>query len=328
MVEERQVSKENKPMLDVNGQIEHLSSKGIKFDLFLKNEALTYLTQNSNYFKLSAYRKNYYKHLDGENAGKYINLDFAYLKDIAVIDMALRYLLIQMALDIEHFAKVKLLNAIANSPEDGYSIVSEFIDSLPDEINVALNTEFERNSKNPYCGDIIRKYKTNGFPAWAFVEVISLGRFISFYYFCSQKFSDKDIHDDYFLMLAIKDLRNAAAHNNCLSNDLHSGTSSRDSNYNVTRELGKIENISKTERKRKMSNIRVQQIVTLLYTHKKLIASAGVYEHRAIALQELISNRIFRNISYYSDNDTITTTFNFLKKVVDSWYPVAYTKST
>ena len=69
----------NKPILSLEGQIEHLKSKGVKFDIFNETEAKDYLTSHNNYFKLTAYRKNYAKHPDGENKDKYIELDFAYL---------------------------------------------------------------------------------------------------------------------------------------------------------------------------------------------------------------------------------------------------------
>lgn len=109
-----------KPKLSIDGQIEHLKSKGVLFDIMGEDEAKAYLAKNNNYFKLTAYRKNYDKHPDGENKGKYINLEFAYLVDIAVIDMLLRYRFVHMALDIEHHTKLKILRKMNECDEDGY----------------------------------------------------------------------------------------------------------------------------------------------------------------------------------------------------------------
>ena len=88
-----------KPKLSLDEQIEHLKDKGILFNIMDESDAKKYLEQNNNYFKLTAYRKNYNKHPDGKNKGKYINLEFAYLVDMAIIDMRLRYQIVHMALD-------------------------------------------------------------------------------------------------------------------------------------------------------------------------------------------------------------------------------------
>ena len=317
------MSMQDKPMLDAAGQIEHLSNKGVKFDIESKKAALEYLSKNNNYFKIRAYRKNYDKHPGGEFIGKYVNLDFAYLKDMAIIDMRLRYILLHMALDVEHYAKVKLLNIIDMSHEDGYSIVEDFIKTQRDD----LNKEFERNSQSPYCGDIIQKYKADGFPIWAFVEIISFGRFVNFYKFCAGRLGKQDMVDEYYLMLSIKDLRNAAAHNNCILNDLKPKNIHIKPNTDVMKALGAI-GISKSRRQRKMSNIRIHQITTLLYTHWKIVTSSGVHEHQANVLQELITGRMFKNKDYYKDNEKIYSTFIFLKQIVDNWYQPSYTKDT
>ncbi|KDE64792.1 hypothetical protein FUSO4_07410, partial [Fusobacterium necrophorum DJ-1] len=98
--------------------IEHMKEKGIKFNIVNEVEAQQFLENNNYYFKLAAYRNNYEKNSEG----KYLNLDFAYLKELSIIDMELRYLILQMALDIEHFIKVKILNDIEkNDLEDGYN---------------------------------------------------------------------------------------------------------------------------------------------------------------------------------------------------------------
>ena len=87
-----------KPMLDTDGQIDHLRSKGVSFRYMSESDARNYLEQNNNYFRLRAYRKNFDKHPDGIRKGNYIDLDFAMLVDLSVIDMRLRYVLLQLVL--------------------------------------------------------------------------------------------------------------------------------------------------------------------------------------------------------------------------------------
>lgn len=99
-----------KPMLGVDGLIAHSKEKGITFEIISEDEAKDYLGRNNNYFKLSSYRKNYTKFPAGPRKGQYRDLDFAYLIELARIDVEVRHILLKMCLDIEHFLKVSLIN--------------------------------------------------------------------------------------------------------------------------------------------------------------------------------------------------------------------------
>lgn len=72
-------------------------------------------------------------------------------------------------------------------------------------------------------------------------------------------------------------------------------------------------------RKNRMSNERIQQIITLLYMHKKMVRSEGVALYESGELKKLI-RRIDRNFTYYKTNKLIQGTFKFLGLVVDSWF--------
>lgn len=307
-----------KPKLSVTDQVEHLKSKGIKFSIVSEEAARVYLSENNNYFKLASYRKNFAKHPDGENAGKYVDLEFAYLQDLSIIDMRLRYALVHISLDVEHFTKVALVKMVEQSEEDGYSIVSDYIDSLEDNQKKIFESEISRNRGNVYCGSIVKKYD-GSYPIWAFVEIIPFGRLVSFYKFCAERFDDQKMKDNYYRLLTCKEIRNACAHSNCILNELLPGTTTHKTNNDVSRALMDIPGLTKAIRIRKMSNAHIQQIVTLLYMHKEIVTSKGVHEHEWKALKDVVE-RMQRNINYYSKNDAITTSFNFLKLVVDNWF--------
>jgi len=305
-------------MLSLVGQIDYLKEKGVLFNIMDESTAKDYLEQHNNYFKLTAYRKNYNKHPAGENKDKYINLEFAYLVDIAVIDMQLRYRIVHMALDLEHHTKLQLLRKMEENGEDGYQVVQDYIDSLDEKQRKIFDSEINRNKGNIYCGDIIDKYD-GAFPVWAFVEIVPFGRLVAFYGFCATRFADEPMKDNFYRLLTCKEIRNASAHSNCILNNLKANTSAHKTNASVTAALMSIEGMNTNFRKNRMSNARIQQIVTLFYTHKTLVGSEGIKHFECEELQKIMK-RIDKNYDYYKTNPMIKGTFDFLKLVVDNWY--------
>ena len=223
-----------------------------------------------------------------------------------------------MAISGDH-AKLEILRRVMQKGEDGYQIVSDYRASLNSDQKAILDGEITRNIGNTYCGAIISKYN-NAYPVWAFLEVIPFGRLVSFYGFCADRFSECEMKDNYYRLLTCKEIRNAAAHSNCLLNDLRAGTVTHKTNADVTKELMKISGMKNTVRKKRMSNARIQQIVTLLYMHKKIVLSDGIKKSEADELNKVVT-RMFKNIDYYKTNQMIKANFDFLKLVIDNWFP-------
>ena len=306
-----------KPMLNEREQIEHLLKNGVKFEIISEKDAEKYLKRHNNYFKLTAYRKNFEKYVTGKNKGKYINLDFQMLIDLSIIDMRIRKSLLNIVLDLEHYTKIKLLNKVENTTKDGYSSVEKYIQNLkPEEYN-SLECELNRHIKKTYCGDLVSKYNKE-YPIWVFIEIIPFGRLIKFYKFVAENLQDKEMLNESYLLKNVRELRNACAHNNCILNNLRQGTAKPQADYGMLREISKI-GISNGALGKKMSNARIQQIVTLLYLNKKITTSEGVLKYQKEMLQEL-KNRIERNIQYYSNNTLIKSNLNFLNRIIDTWY--------
>lgn len=229
-----------------------------------------------------------------------------------------------MALDIEHFAKVRLIKSIEQHEEDGYQIVQDYMDELKkrDEerltaSHIHLVNEIMRNMNNPYCGGIIEKY-CGEFPVWAFVEIVPLGSLINFYGFCADRLGDKKLKDEFYLLTTVKELRNAAAHSNCILYDMGAKDRKYDLRYCVAQALPN-ELISKSTRDTKMENERMRQLVTLLYTHARLVSSNGVHEHQKEVLYALVE-RMYTNAEIYESNDLIMSNFEFFMKVVDFFF--------
>ncbi len=310
--------RELKPMLTPSELIEHLETKGVKFELINRENAKKYLEENNNYFKLVSYRKNFPKYQNGENYGKYIGLDFKMLMDLSIIDMRIRKTMLSIVLDVEHYAKVKLLSKIENESKDGYTIVEEYMQDLKSKNEYeCLESELNKNKTGTYCGDLVTKYDGE-YPIWVFVEIVPFGRLIKFYRFIAEKLKDKKMINESYMLMDVRELRNACAHNNCIINDLKSGTSKYPANYIVLNTIAKM-GISKKVRDNKLSNTRIKQLITLLYLNKNIVTSQGVLNHQAKSLNEL-KERIEHNIDYYEKNELIKTSFNFLNKIIDIWY--------
>lgn len=304
-------------------QVEHLKGKGVRFTLVSEEWAVSYLSKNNNYFRLRSYRTGFSKVEEGPRKGQYANLDFKMLVDLSIIDMLLRYQMLPMTLDIEHFAKVRLLERIEKAGEDGYDIVRNFLASYDEtnskgELVNSAKSEIRRGSSSPYVAGILAKYSDFDFPAWVFLELTSFGSFVYFYKFCADKFDDKKMVDDFYLLQSVKSLRNACAHNNCILNEMSAGKPMFRARNAVSRAVGGISTIGKGQRKSKLSNDRLQQVATTLYV-RSILASDGVHQHRSESLHAFVS-RMNKHIEYYEGNDQISSGFEFIEKLVDAWF--------
>ena len=308
-------SKARKPWLTPSQQVEHLKAKGVRFELMSEGDAVAYLKKNSNYFRLRSYRTGFPKVEEGKRKGEYVKLDFKMLVDLSIIDMLLRRSFLPLAIDVEHFAKVALLNRIEAAGEDGYTIVSDFIES-----SESIKQEIERGRTSVYVAGLLDKYKDFEFPAWVFMEVISFGTFCHFYKFCACRFDDQDMKQRYYQLMDVKSFRNACAHNNCILNDLGTNHPRRTTSRVITQALGRVEGIGASQRRAKMRNPRLRQIVTVLFVHKEL-ASEGVKAHEAESLASF-KKRMNKHLDYYKGVDSVTSTFSFLSHIIESWYPL------
>ncbi|NCD08083.1 MAG: Abi family protein [Negativicutes bacterium] len=119
----------SKKKLSIDEQIDHMKNeKGILFSIVNENDARSFLLNNNYYFRIKAYAKNYDKYNTGVNKGKYVNLEFAYLQELSIVDMYLRKLILKLTIDIEHFLKTQMLkDFVGEAGEDGYAIVNDFL---------------------------------------------------------------------------------------------------------------------------------------------------------------------------------------------------------
>ena len=304
-----------KKKLTVSEQVEHMKEKGIGFGVVSEKDAITYLEHNNYYFKIKAYAKNYAKYQIGANAGKYVNLEFAYLKDLAIIDMLLRRFIMQASADVEHAVKVRLLSDFNNSSDDGYEYVEEFLNSHSDILDT-----IKKKRENSYTKDLTEKLLEEGFAIWNIIELLSLKDFLALYKSFYEKYPDAiSGRNLYYPMQGVRKIRNAAAHNNCLINSLRKSYSGK-TRYNskVDQFIANIGGIGKKSRSTYRSNQVIYDFVTLLYMIDEVIYSNEMKKKIISELHELFHGRMIKHADYYKKESSITGAYHFVCKIVDS----------
>ena len=298
------------------------NSRGINFNYFNENDAVDYLTNVNNYLRTAAYRKNYLKYNKGTHSGKYINLDFAYLVELSIIDMHYRFLVQKMCSDIEHSICVQLISDIEKDPEcNGYDIVKQFLDENQKELKKIVATV-----NSPHTGDLLKKYfavrrndnnkheieNYEECPVWVLMELLSFGSIINFYLYYYESRDKPPIKKS--LLNLVRSLRNAAAHNNCIIYDLNKSTSLPPSG--ISQFVSKIDTISKERRKKGLTSRVILEFVTLMYIYDKCV-HGKVKKHRLRELNELINNRMRLNEDYFKSNELLCSAYHFVKQVTD-----------
>ena len=312
-----------KELLTAQKIVEHMSDNGILFNIVNSEEAVNYLNTSNYYMKCASFRENYTKKKNSAGVWRYTDLEFAYLIELAEIDEELRHVIIAMALEIEHTLKVKLLNDIENNPdEDGYHIIQKFVAKDDDLYRLKILSKLKSSS---YCKGLYDKYYPY-FPVWVYVELISFSQLNALLNTYSVMYSERKPICNYRLLNSVRDLRNAAAHSNCLINKLRPGDNIPDTRVvNKVRKIGtdnnqeRVEGFSNDAIKKKLKNKFIYDFICLLFLYAEVV-SDGKKRQRYDELDNLFSERFLAHKEWYignKGNDIITSTYRFLKKVLD-----------
>lgn len=302
--------------------------KGITLNYSSEAEVKDYFLNKNNYIRTTAYRKNFPKHQDGVNKGKYINLDFNHLTELSTLDMKLRVIVMKMCIDVEHKLKISMLSDIENADVNEYEIAKKFLDNNPD---VLIN--IEQSSSSPYTASLIHKYfevlklkdpqtnknrnkiiKYDKCPIWGLLEVISFGDFIKCYSYYYKEINNKKCIPQNILHL-IRSIRNCCAHNNCLMNNLYTKDVSSPPTQ-ITKFVSDIKTIKDTQRKNKLRCRPILELVALLYVYDRLDVKENNPE-RYKELRELFSKDMIKNKDYFKKNELLETQYKFMVKVIN-----------
>ena len=306
-----------KKKLTFEEQIVHMKEKGISFQICSEESAIAYLKAKNNYYRLAAFRKLFPKYEGGEHNGRYIQLDFGQLRDLSYLDQNLRSAFLSMALDIEHYEKIRILKRITESAdEDGYSIVVDYKDSLAKKRAEILEHEIGQHDNDTYCGSLLQKYR-HDMPVWVFLEIMSFGRFIDFCRFCAERWSDKALRDEHYMLKKVKSIRNAAAHGTYIINGF-AETENTEVNLpsQVSQSIARM-NISKARRNSKLANARMREIATLLYLHDRIVRDGESKNKAKDALHRIFSS--FNEAHLYPENSLIFSSISFIEALTKGY---------
>ena len=302
-----------KPKLSIPGQVSYMRDHcGILFHLCTEDQAIEFLSDHNYFFKVKAFAKNYNKDFQ---TGNYVDLDFAYLQELSILDALLRKQILSIALDVEHFLKVGLIADLSqNDSEDGYALMHHLFANHPN-----LQQELLAKSKNSYCNDLVTKMDSEGYAVWNAIEVLSFGQFISLYKLYSDENNgwNRKICN---LLIPAKGIRNAAAHNNCILNSLqrpYSASRTATITNQIDSFVSRIPELKKSKsRKTKLANPVIHDFVALLCLFDKVCTSSSTKAYTYNSLYHLFSGRFLRHADYFTSNASIVSSFEFVRKIV------------
>ena len=306
----------NKRKLNLDEQIQYMGEDlGIRFNLMDKEQAKCFLSESNYFFKIKAFAKNY----DKDRNDKYIRLDFAYLREMSIIDALLRNIILEFCLICEHLLKTQINTHCSNSKDqDGYKIVKDFLSEYDKRPSSLMLYEKKKESCNIYQRKLIEKYYVNQngiwenyFALWNFIEILTFSEFTKFYQFYC-KSSDLKEHN---FVNQIGKLRNASAHNFCILNNLKSY---KNFYFKPTKLLQtKIRALSVVRKDKKLTHLEnplIHDCICLLFLIKDLCPPKMLKKLKK-KLFDFIK-RAKKNKQYFIDNQYISSSFEFMIKLV------------
>lgn len=294
-----------KQKLTPEALVEHCKEKGITFDLISEQAAINYMAKNNYYFKLTSYRKNF-KKVDG----KYQNLDFEYLIDLANIDATLRRFIFNTTLNLEHALKTWVLNHITNDPnEDGYTIVDDF----KNQNASAYNGAYGYMKQSYYSQDLFKKHRDD-VAIWVLVGFMSFGQLTQFIEFYATRNNSREIERIGKIMRYAKNMRNITAHANPLLVNLfnNEGRLAKARREPAVVTPGRIMGISSYD----LYDMKIHDLVALFALTKELISPEAL-EHVCRQAIEGPVYRFNKHHKYYEGVESIQHFNELFKKMID-----------
>jgi len=144
---------------------------------------------------------------------------------------------------------------------------------------------------------------------------MSLGQFTELYALFYNRNNFKDSYAN--MLLPVKILRNAAAHNNCLINRLKPPYSrSINPSYKLRDELTQNVGLSKKQLEKKLVHPAIHDFATLLYLYSRIVPCPA-REHAFANVKHLFEYRMLRHKDFYEKNEVLKSSYDFVRKIAN-----------
>lgn len=325
--EARRKTDDQKPFLSPAQLVDDLKRRGVTFELCSEDDAVEYLSHANNYLRTASYRKPYPVRAEGDRSGQYIGLDFEALRRLSSADRILRAALREVVIDVEHFARVYLLDRAHAEGEDGYSLVADYLAELTSRersrIKGALDWRARPgDARDEYSGDLIAHYQERGYPLWVYLEVVEFGKFKDLWRYCASRWNDRRMLIEHYTLKSVGALRNAVCHNRCLINGF-SSTEPRTEFEIPSTVLASMNDhgmkSSKT-RRQKMRNPRIAQIASALYASSTLCTRESTRARHSQAMATAVE-ALDETKPLCPADGSLGSYFDFVARLVDIWTP-------
>ena len=147
------------------------------------------------------------------------------------------------------------------------------------------------------------------------VELLSFGPFIELYilFYSRNSFQDTGVE----LLYSVRMLRNAAAHNNCLINQMRAPFSrSVSPTYELRNRINKLSSLSPEKVKERLQHPTIHDFLALLILYDSIVPeptrTKGLSETKV-----LFDERMPQNKDYYRKQQGLISSYSFVKEIVD-----------
>lgn len=293
--------------------------RGITFSYISEEKATSIMETEYTASMLMRYSSLFECYHSTDKAGKFLDLDFAYLYDIALIDSELQKIIICLCMDMERSLKTAF---ISDCIRVGYrdKIVKDFVEEDYEYVAYFYNVHNLDAAAKRIMGDS----RVDDLSLDDFLELITFGTFqrlSAFFYrkFAQELYGKPTAPFEQFLD-SVRMLRNSAAHNNAIIAGIADPNSAEfRQNYLLSSYLGR-HGIKNCTLKTNMSKQPIHDLSCLLHLYS-IMVPCSVKQHSMSEFLRFLHERCTRHSEYYIKNAELISAYRFIEQVINVYLP-------